>query len=45
MVSQAEKRAEMLEILGARAAEIEEISETQKKVNEDLDSTIRKNNP
>lgn len=45
VVSQAEKRAEMLEILGARAAEIEEISDTQKKVNEDLDSTIRKNNP
>jgi hypothetical protein len=45
IVSQAEKRAELLEILGARAAEIEEISETQKKVNEDLDSSIRKNQP
>jgi hypothetical protein len=45
VVTQAEKRAEMLEILGARAAEIEEISETQKKVNEDLDSSIRKNQP
>ncbi len=45
IVSQAEKRAEMLEILGARAAEIEEISNTQKEVNEDLDSTIRKNTP
>jgi hypothetical protein len=45
IVSEAEKRAEMLEILDARAAEIEEISNTQKKVNEDLDSIIRKNNP
>jgi hypothetical protein len=45
VVSQAEKRAELLEILGARAAEIEEISNTQKKVNEDLDSSIRKNQP
>lgn len=45
VVSRAEKRAELLEILGARAAEIEEISNTQKKVNEDLDSSIRKNQP
>jgi hypothetical protein len=45
VVSHADKRAELLEILGARAAEIEDISKTQKKVNEDLDSTIRKSTP
>ena len=45
IVNQAEKTAELLEILGARAGEIEDISETQKKVNEDLDSSIRKNQP
>jgi hypothetical protein len=45
VVSLAEKRAEQLEILGASAAEIEEISETQRKVNEDLESSLRKNQP
>ncbi len=45
IVSKAEKRAEMLEILGAKAAEIEEISNTQKKINDDLDTSIRKTQP
>ncbi len=45
IVSKAEKRAEMLDILGAKAAEIEEISNTQKKINDDLDTSIRKNQP
>jgi len=45
IVTPAEKRAELLEILGARAAEIEQISETQRKVNESLDGTIRQAKP
>lgn len=45
VVSKAEKRAELLEILGAKAAEIEEISNTQKKINDDLDTSIRKTQP
>ncbi len=45
VVSKAEKRAELLEILGAKAAEIEEISNAQKKINDDLDTSIRKTQP
>lgn len=45
VVSKAEKRAELLEILGEKAAEIEEISNTQKKINDDLDTSIRKTQP
>lgn len=41
ILSEAEKRAELLELLGARASEIDEISETQKTLNEELDRSIR----
>ncbi|PTX92027.1 hypothetical protein DB346_24040 [Verrucomicrobia bacterium LW23] len=43
LLSEAEKRAELLEALGTKAAEIENISNKQKKTNESLDSTIRRN--
>jgi len=45
ILSEEAKKAELLEMMGARAGEIENIYNTQKKVNEDLDSTIRKNQP
>lgn len=41
-VSEEEKKAKLLESLGAKAADLEGLQETQKKLNEDLDSTIRK---
>jgi len=43
VVSKDAKKAELLEMLGQKASEIDKISETQKKVNEDLDFSIRKN--
>lgn len=45
ILSEEAKKAELLEMMGARAAEIENIYNAQKKVNEDLDTTIRKNQP
>ena len=45
ILSEADKRAELLEILGARASEIDEISETQKTINEELDRSLRKTTP
>jgi hypothetical protein len=45
IVSEEAKKAELLEKLGSIANEIENVYNTQKKVNETLDSTIRKNQP
>jgi hypothetical protein len=45
ILSEADKRAELLEVLAARAAEIEAVSAAQNEVNEDLDRTIRKSIP
>jgi len=45
ILSEGAKKAELLEMMGARAVEIENIYNTQKKVNEDLDSSLRKNQP
>ncbi|HSI87180.1 MAG TPA: hypothetical protein VK970_25555, partial [Candidatus Methylacidiphilales bacterium] len=43
ILSETEKRAELLETLGTKAVEIENISNKQKKTNDSLDSTIRRN--
>jgi hypothetical protein len=45
IVSEEAKKAELLEKLGGIANQLEDVYNTQKKVNETLDSTIRKNQP
>ncbi|MDD5348566.1 MAG: hypothetical protein PHQ12_00010 [Chthoniobacteraceae bacterium] len=42
VLSEAEKKTELLEALGSKAVDIETIYKSQKSVNEELDSTIRK---
>jgi hypothetical protein len=45
IVSEDEKKAELMETLGAKAADLENVYNSQKKVNEGLDATIRKTQP
>jgi hypothetical protein len=45
IVSEEDKKAELMELLGAKASDLENVYNSQKKVNEDLDATIRKTQP